>query len=149
MGSAHRLMTVLYICVVSSKYYNRVLELRSGYEYMVEMAIFNIYDNQRAVTPKVGEPELWFLCFARRLMVQNICFKFRENIMNGIRVMERTRVHGSNGYVQCSKGNNSVIRQTRVMVHVFCTLSYSALHWCEVSWKYLEQFQSNGANTKL
>ena len=25
---------------------------------MVEMAIFNIYDIQRAVTPKVGKPEL-------------------------------------------------------------------------------------------
>ena len=25
---------------------------------------------------------------------------FRENITNGIRVMERTRVHGRNGYFQ-------------------------------------------------
>ena len=33
--------------------------------------------------------------------------------------MGRTRVHGRNGYVQCSKGNNSQNRQTRVMFHVF------------------------------
>ena len=29
-----------------------------------------------------------------RLVMLDICVKFRENIMNGIRVMERTRVHG-------------------------------------------------------
>ena len=29
--------------------------------------------------------------FARRLMVLYICVKFRENISNGIRVMERTQ----------------------------------------------------------
>ena len=48
------------------------------------------------------------MCSARRLMVLYICVKFLENITNGIRVMERTREHGRNGYVQCSKGNNSV-----------------------------------------
>ena len=64
---------------------------------------------------------------ARCLIILFICLKFRENITNGIRVMERTRVHGRNGYVQCPKGNNSKSRQTRVMIHVFCTLSGSAL----------------------
>ena len=35
-----------------------------------------------------------------------IWWKFRIIIMNGInRVIERTRVHGRNGYVQCSKEN--------------------------------------------
>ena len=43
-----------------------------------------------------------------------ICVKFRENITKGIRVMERTRVHGKNGYVQCSKGNNSASGQTKL-----------------------------------
>ena len=52
--------------------------------------------------------------------------KFRENITNRIRAMEQTRVRGRNGYVQCSKGNNSISRQTRVTVHVFCTLSHGA-----------------------
>ena len=37
-----------------------------------------------------------------------------------MRVMERTRVHRRNDYVQCSKCNNSVSIQARVMVHVFC-----------------------------
>ena len=59
-------------------------------------------------------------------MMLYICVKFCENITKGIRDMERT--HGRNGYVQCSKSNNSISRQTRVMVHVFCTSSHGALH---------------------
>ena len=35
-------------------------------------------------------------------------------------------------YVQCSKGNISKSKQTRVMVHVFCMSSYGALLLCEV-----------------
>ena len=46
-----------------------VSNLQSGHYCLVEMAIFNIYYVQRAVTPKVGQPELWFLCSARRVMV--------------------------------------------------------------------------------
>ena len=59
---------------------------------MLEMTMFNV---QYAITPKVGKSELRFMCSARRLIVLYlICVKFRENITNGIRVMERTRVHG-------------------------------------------------------
>ena len=46
---------------------------------------------QRAITPKVGKPELWFMCSARRLMVFNICVKFHENMSSGFKVMERTQ----------------------------------------------------------
>ena len=49
-------------------------------------------------------------------------------------------VHGRNGYVQPSKGNNFKSRQTKVTVNVFCTLSHSASHLCEVWWKYLKPF---------
>ena len=45
---------------------------------------------QRAITPKVGEPELQFMCSALRLMVFNICVKFHENMLSGFKVMERT-----------------------------------------------------------
>ena len=65
-----------------------VFNLQRGHEYMVEMAMFNV---QRAITPKVGSPELRFMCSARRLRVLYICVKFRENITNGIIVTERTR----------------------------------------------------------
>ena len=97
---------------------------------MVEMAMFKV---QRAITPKVGKPKLQLMCSACCPMVLCICVKFRENITNGVRVMEWTPVHGRNGYVQCSKVNNSKSRQIRVTVHVFCMLSHGALHCCEVS----------------
>ena len=71
--------------------------------------------------------------FYRCLMMLYICEKFHNHIPNGFQLAERTRVHGRNGYVQCSKGNNSKSGQTRVMVHVFCKSSHSALHLCEVS----------------
>ena len=45
---------------------------------------------QRAVTPKVGKPELRFMCSARCLMVFNVCVKFHENMLSGFKVMERT-----------------------------------------------------------
>ena len=32
------------------------------------------------------------------------------------------------------------------MVHVFCTSTQSALNLCKVSWKYLRQYQSYGAD---
>ena len=50
-----------------------------------------IVNTQRAITPKVGKPELRFMCSAHRLMVFNVCVKFHENISSGFKVMERTR----------------------------------------------------------
>ena len=50
-----------------------------------------IVNTQRTVTPKVGKPELWFMCFACCLMVFNVCEKFHENMSSGFKVMEWTR----------------------------------------------------------
>ena len=50
-----------------------------------------IVNTQRAITPKVGKPELRFMFSARRLMVFNVCVKFHENMSSGFKVMERTR----------------------------------------------------------
>ena len=49
-----------------------------------------IVNTQRAITPKVGNPELWFLCSARRLMVFIVCVKFHENMSSSFKVVERT-----------------------------------------------------------
>ena len=103
--------------------------------HIVEMAMFN---TQRAKTPKRGKPELGFMCPACHLMVLYICVKFVK--ISG--VMEWTRVHGRNGYVQFSKVNNSKSRQTRFMNHVFCTPSDGCF---TLVWSY----QSYGADTKL
>ena len=58
-----------------------VLNLLSGHENFLT----------RAIIPKVGKPELRFMCSARRLMVFNVCVKFHENRSSGFKVMERTR----------------------------------------------------------
>ena len=124
-----------------------VFNLQSGHGYIVEMAVFNICYVKRAATPKVGYPELRFLGSAPCLMVPYIIVKFHNNILNGFQLTVQIRVHGRNSYVQCSKGNNSRSRQTRVMVHMFCMWSYSALYLCEVSRKYLLWYQSYRADT--
>ena len=49
-----------------------------------------IVNTQRAITPKVGKPELRFMCSACRLMVFNVCVKFHENMSSGFKVMQRT-----------------------------------------------------------
>ena len=46
---------------------------------------------QRAITPKVENPELRFMCSARCLMVFNVCVKFHENMSSGFKVMEQTQ----------------------------------------------------------
>ena len=62
-------------------------------------AVLNIWSRQknvsiqRAITPKVGKPELRFVCFmcsACRLMVFNVYVKFHENMSNNFKVMEQT-----------------------------------------------------------
>ena len=37
-----------------------------------------IVNTKRAITPKVGKPELRFMCSACRLMVSKVCVKFRK-----------------------------------------------------------------------
>ena len=49
-----------------------------------------IVNTQRAITPKVGHPELRCMCSARRLMVFNVCVKFHEIMSSGFKVMVRT-----------------------------------------------------------
>ena len=50
-----------------------------------------IVNTQREITPKVGKPELWFICSACRLIVFNVSVKFHENMSSAFKVMERPR----------------------------------------------------------
>ena len=50
---------------------------------MTEITIYNV---QRAVNPKAGNSELWFLCSAHHIMVIYICINFQENISNSFQV---------------------------------------------------------------
>ena len=56
------------------------------------MTGITIYIVQRAVTPKAGNLELWFLCSAHNIMVIYICIKFQENISNSFQVTEQTHI---------------------------------------------------------
>ena len=81
MCSAYRHM-VFNICVKFHKYVKWFLT------YGVGMKIVN---TQRAITPKVGKPDLWFIFSARRLMVFNVCVKFHERtcMSSSFKVMKR------------------------------------------------------------
>ena len=70
--------------------------------------------------------------------------KFHNNILNGFQLTKLTWVDSRNGLVQCSKGNYSKSRQTRVTVHVFCT-SCITFVWSFV--KYLGWYKSYGVDT--
>ena len=50
-----------------------------------------IVNTQRTITPKVGKPELLFMCSAPLLMVFIICVKIYEKMLSGFKVMEQTR----------------------------------------------------------
>ena len=51
-----------------------VLKLWSGHKTV---------NTQRAITQKVGNPEILFMWSAPRLMAFNVCVKFHENMSSG------------------------------------------------------------------
>ena len=71
-----------------NKISRNVFNLQSRHEYMIEMAMFNVSKGNNSKS----KPELRFMCSACRPIVLYICVKFRQNISNGIRVMERTQM---------------------------------------------------------
>ena len=97
---------------------------------MLEMAIFNI---QRAITLKVGQQKLPFMCSACHLMVFNICVKFHENMSSGFKVMEQTRKLITDRHTQ-RKDENYIPHCTAYFVCRAYNQSYGScfLHvsWC-------------------
>ena len=51
----------------------------------------SIANDQREITPKLSEVELWFLCMTYRLFVLYNCMKFYLNSFNGCQLTERAR----------------------------------------------------------
>ena len=51
---------------------------------------FCYFPFQRAITPKICNPELWFLCSARCLMLINNPVKFHKDTLNGSQFTEQT-----------------------------------------------------------
>ena len=64
------------------KIFSRVLKLKSGHDFHRK----NI-KGHNSVKMKVA---LGFFFFVHRLMMVYICIKFHENILDGIKIIERT-----------------------------------------------------------
>ena len=70
----------------------------------------------------VHNQELLSLCSARRPVLVNISIKFHKDILNGFKVIERTRFCHRNCHLQSSRGHNSN-KYPRVTVPVLCKSS--------------------------
>ena len=70
-------------------------------------------------------PDLPFLHSARLLMLVDICMKFHDASLYGLKVIERTRWIMETRFCegQSSKGNNSKNINARVTVVALCTSS--------------------------
>ena len=81
---------------------------------------------QRAISPKLGNPELWFFCSAC-----HVCLKFSEDCLNGFSCRGRGLGGGGGGgtirsqnlLFSVSTGHNSKNKQSRVTVLAFCISS--------------------------
>ena len=121
---------VIYICIKFQENISNSFEVTEGHKYITEITIFK---SSKGIIPKVGKPELPFLCSAPCLMMLYICVKFHQNIWNGFQLTEQTQVHSRNGYFQyllCSTGRNSKSRVTWVTYFVFCMLFHGPGSWC-------------------
>ena len=58
---------------------------------LTELTQNSIAIDQREITPKLSEAELWFLCMTHRLIVLYNCMKFHFYSFNGCQLTERTR----------------------------------------------------------
>ena len=72
-----------------------------------------------------------------------ISTKFREIISNSIKVIERTPFL----YWKLEKGNNSDKNVGGVNIVNLCKSSGHALYLCQLSWNYIERYQSYRADT--
>ena len=57
---------------------------------LTELTQNSIANDQREITPKLSEAELWFLCMTHRLIVLYNCMKFHLNSFNGCQLIKRT-----------------------------------------------------------
>ena len=69
--------------------------------------------------------ELWFLHSAYPLMLVDICMKFHDASLYGLKVIERTQWETRFCEGQSSKVNNSKNINARVTILALCTSSYA------------------------
>ena len=78
----HRLI-VLYNCMK--------FHLNSFNSQLTEWTQNSIANDQREITPKLSEVELWFLCMTHRPIVLTNFMKFHLNSFNGCQLIKRTQ----------------------------------------------------------
>ena len=81
------------------------------------------YKVQRDITQKYISKSYGSCALHRRPILINISIKFHEDILNGFKVIERSRFCHRNCYLQSSKAHNSKNIYPRVMVLALCTSS--------------------------
>ena len=76
-------LIVLYNCMK--------IHLNSFYGcQLTEWTRTNIANDQREITSKLSEAELWLLCMTHCIIVLYNCMKFHLNSFNGCQLTERT-----------------------------------------------------------
>jgi len=91
-----------------------------------------VWNQQRAITPKVWCLELWFLCTAHLLNELYLPMTFQISSLNTFRVMLQTKFKNKNE----QKGKNFESMKLWVMVLVYCTSpqwdlsTYEVSCWC-------------------
>ena len=109
-----------------------VSNLQSWHEYMVAIAIFNIF---KGCNSKSRLTRARVLVFCTSSYGALHLWEISWDISNCVQRTERTRVHGGNGYAQCSKDNNSKSRQIKSysswVLHIFswCFI-FVFFSWC-------------------
>ena len=69
------------------KFHHNIL---NGFQVIERARKFCYCSFQRAITPKISNPKLWFL-FSARFMLVNDRVKFHQDTLKGSQVTERTR----------------------------------------------------------
>ena len=126
-------------------------ELRSQGTYSISTLTMLEVKKVKAKNAKISEKNNFRIMKKSHAHLQTdikLWVKFQKDWLKTVGGVALTRKQGRNGFLRCSNCNSSKSRQARVMVLEFCTLSHSALHLCEVSWKYFKWFSSYRANTK-
>ena len=80
---------------------------------------FKYENNQRAINKKLNKQEISFLCTALPLDVIYPPMKFHDPSWYSLEICSR-----QNSSMKKTKGNNSKIKQARVMIPVHCTPPY-------------------------
>ena len=87
-----------------------------------------IANDQREITPKVSESELWFLCMTHRLILLYNCMKFHLNSFNGCQLTGRTRNSIANDQLEItpkiSKAEVWFLRMTNRLIVLYNCIKF-------------------------